>query len=245
MKIHRITVVAMMLLWATLCIAQDQSLGDVARESRTRAQGTKPAKVLSNEDSDGQAITAKDEPADVIPKAVAAMLRDTSHSCRKLITGNAEGPPLARLIEIAAADRIHVKAEQLSPPRTLAELIVVGNDAYGKVGDGPWQKASDEEKADFEIPDLSTLIPEELKSGYTNDNLKLVGPMVVNGVATFQYQSTLRNDDVNQTTNLWVGAGDYLPRRTEIQTHYLKMNTGRDETTDCTYGARISIEPPF
>ena len=244
MKSAALTIVATIIL-ASICFAQDQSLGDVARATRAQAQSTKPAKVLSNEDSDGQAITAKDQPADVIPKAVAAMLRDTSHSCRKVVTGNAGGSPVARLIEIAAADRIHVKAEQLSPQRTLAELIVIGNDAYGKVGDGPWQKASDEEKADFEIPELSALIPEELKSGYTNDNLKLVGPMVINGVQTFQYQSTLRNNDVNQTTNLWVGAGDYLPRRTEIQTQYLKMNTGRDETTDCTYGSRISIDPPF
>ncbi len=81
----------MMLLWpASACIAQDQSLGDVARESRARAQSAKPAKVL-NDDGDRPAITASDDPTTVINKAVAAMLHDTSHRCQKVITGSAPG----------------------------------------------------------------------------------------------------------------------------------------------------------
>jgi hypothetical protein len=233
------------MLLATASLAQDRPLGDVARETRAQtAQAPKPAKVLSNEETDGRAITAGDDPVDVITKAAAAMIRDTSHSCRKVISGN--DVPLVRLIEIAGPDRIHVMVEQSSPQRTLANLILLGNDAYGKTGDGPWQKASPAEIAQYQTAFApSALIPEELKFGYTRENLKLVGPMVIGGSATFQYQSTSHDPETNRTINLWVGAGDYLPRRTEVLTQYLRTKTDRQETTDCTYGTSITIEPPF
>jgi hypothetical protein len=246
MKTRVIAVAVMMLLLATGCIAQDQSLGDVARESRARAQGAKPAKVLSNEEADGRAITASDDPVDVVTKAAAAVARDMSHSCRKVVSGNFAGSPLVRLIEIAGPDRVHVMVEQSSPQRTLANLIMIGNDAYEKTGGGPWQKASPAEIAQYQTAFApSALIPEELKFGYTRENLKLVGPMVIGGSATFQYQSTSHDPETNRTINLWVGAGDYLPRRTEVLTQYLRTKTDRQETTDCTYGTSITIEPPF
>jgi hypothetical protein len=240
MKIHTITVPAMMLLWATLCTAQDQSLGDVARESRARAQGTKPAKVLNEDESEARPVAASDDPAAVIDKAVAAMAHDTSHRCRKVISGTAEGPSLSRTIEIAAADRYRVTAEQGSRP--LADLIVIGNDVYSKEGGGQWKKPSEQERTGFHL-DLSNLVPEELK--YSGVDLKLVGPASINGVSAFQYQTTLRNSDVDRTTNLWIGAGDSLPRRIEMVTRYLKQNVTRNETTDCTYGTSITIEPPM
>jgi len=226
LKIHTITVATMMILWAALGVAQDQSLGDVARESRARAQGTKPAKVLNEDESEARPVTASDDPAAVINKAVAAMAHDTSHRCRKLITGNAPGLPLSRTIEIAAVGRYRVSAEQGSRP--LADLIMIGNDLYEKLGDGPWKKADEKDKAGFQL-DLSGLVPDELKS--SGGELKLIGPAAINGAATLQYQSTFRNSDVDRTTNLWIGAGDSLPRKIEMQTRYLKQNLSRDETT--------------
>ncbi|MGO9088020.1 MAG: hypothetical protein ACLQBK_22615 [Candidatus Sulfotelmatobacter sp.] len=234
------------MILGTTCLAQDQPLGDVARETRARtAQAPKPAKVLSNEETDGRAITASDDPVDVVTKAVAAMLRDTSHSCRKVVSGNAPGLPLTRLIEIGGSDRLHMTVEQSSPQRILADLIVIGNDVYERTG-GPWQKANPQENAQYQAAfGLSSLIPEELKFGYTRENLKLVGPMVIGGSAAFQYQFTSHDSESNRTINIWVGAGDYLPRRTEILTQSLRTKINQHETTDCTYGTNITIEPPF
>lgn len=92
------------------------------------------------------------------------------------------------------------------------------------------------------IPGTRRLAPDEWKFG---GDWKLVGQMVINGAATFQYRMPLRTSDVDETVNLWIGAADYLPRRTQVQSHYLKMNVTRDETTDCTYSTNITIEPPL
>ncbi len=229
------------------CFAQDRPLGDVARETRAQtAQAPKPAKVLSNEETEGRAITANDDPVDVLAKAAAAVLRDTSHSCREVVSGTFAGTPLVKLTEIGGPDRVHVMVEQTSPQRTLGNLIVIGNDAYGKMGDGPWQKSSPAEsvkiRASIEPP---ALIPGELANGYNPQNLKVVGPMVIQGSATFQYQSSFHGPDADRTVNIWVGAGDYLPRRTQVLMHALNTTTHQVTTTDCTYGTKITIDPPL
>jgi hypothetical protein len=238
-RTRAIIVTAMMLLSVAVCAAQEQSLGDVARENRTGAQDAKPSKVLTEDDADRPAITANDNPVAVINKAVAAMVHDTSHRCIKLNTGSAQGLPLSRTIEIAAPDRVHVSVDQES--RRLADAIEIGNDVYEKLGEGPWKKATDNGRAGY-LLDLLNLVPEEVKFG---GGWKLVSQMVINGAATFQYQMPLRTSDVDETVNLWIGAGDYLPRRTQIQSRYLKENLTRDETTNCTYGLNIKIEPPL
>jgi hypothetical protein len=237
MRTSLISVAAMMLLSAAVCRAQEQSLGDVAHESRARAQDAKPSKVLTEDAAARPAITASDDPAAVIKKAVAAMVHDTSHGCRKVIS--APGSPFSRTIEFETPDRIHVSAEQGGRP--FVEMIMIGNDSYLKEGSGPWKKTSGSEKSNS-ATDPSSLIPKELKFG---GSWKLAGQTVINGVATFQYQMPLRTSDVDETINLWIGAADYLPRRTQIQSHYLKLNVSRDDTTDCTYGGNIKIEPPL
>jgi hypothetical protein len=242
--------VGVMVLGAMLlknCFAQDRPLGDVARETRAQtAEAPKPAKVLSNEETDGRAITASDDPVDVLAKAKAAVLRDTSHSCREVVSGTFAGTPVVKLTEIAGPDRVHVTVEQSSPQRTLGNLIVIGNDAYGKVGDGPWQKASPADSVRIRASiELAALIPGELANGYNPQNLKLVGPTVIQGSATLQYQSSFHGPDANRTINIWVGAGDYLPRRTQVLMHALNTTTQQVTTTDCTYGTKITIEPPL
>jgi hypothetical protein len=239
MRTSLISVAAMMLLSAAVCRAQEQSLGDVAHESRARAQDAKPSKVLTEDAAARPAITGSDDPAAVIKKAVAAMVHDTSHRCTKLNTGSAQGVPLSRTIEIAAIDRVHLSVNQES--RRLAEVIEIGNDVYEKLGEGPWKKPGENERAGYPL-NLLNLVPEEVKFG---GGWKLVGQMVINGTPTFQYRMPLRTSDVDETVDLWIGASDYLPRRTQAQSRYLKENLTRDETTDCTYGLDIKIEPPL
>jgi hypothetical protein len=237
MRTSFISVAAMMLLSAALCAAQAQPLGDVAHESRARAQDAKPTKVLTEGDAARPAITASDDPAAVIKKAVVAMVNDTSHRCRKVIS--APGWPFSRTVEFETPDRIHVSAERGGRP--FVEMMMIGNDSYLREGSGPWKKTSGSEKSNY-ATDPSNLIPQELKFG---GSWKLAGQTVIDGVATFQYQMPIRTSDVDETVNLWIGAGDYLPRRTQIQSHYLKLNVSRDETTECTYGVNIKIEPPL
>jgi len=244
LRISPLAIAAPVVLGA-FCFAQDQPLGDVARETRAQtSQRPKATKVLSNEDTNAQAITASDDPLEVVTKAASTLLRDNSHRCRKVAFGNS-GPGWndVTVTEVAGIDRIRIIGEQPYPNHTQVETILIGNDGFRRTGNGPWGKLSTAEATFFGRATL--VLPDQLKFGYKTGDLKLVGPQVVDGSPTFLYQATYHDIETDRTIEIWIGSNDSLPRKTEMFTRSSRMKTSWQETTSCTYGVNITIEPPI
>jgi hypothetical protein len=91
----------------------------------------------------------------------------------------------------------------------------------------------------------ATPVPDELKFGYKSGDLKLVGPQVIDGSPTFLYRATPHDIAIDRTIDIWIGSIDNLPRKTDMFTRDLSMKTSWQETTSCTYGVDIKIEPPL
>jgi len=244
MKFSGLTIAAMVLL-GTHSFAQDQSLGDVARETRTRIQNTKPTKTLSNEDSDAQAITFSDDPLKVISKAAEAMVRDNSHRCHQVSSGNF-GPGWTRDVttEFAAGDRMRSVGNQEDQ---WVETIIIGQDGYRRTGSAPWVRVNPGEMAWYHTwtNPATFKLPDELKFGYKTGDMKLIGSELIQGLSTLHYEFKLRDSLIDRTVDVWVGIGDTLPRKTEMMTYDLQMKTSWHTTTECTYGVEIKIEPPM
>jgi len=232
------------MLFGTICFAQDRPLGDVARETREKtAQAPKPAKMLANEDADGRSVTADDDPLDVVTKAATALLHDTSHRCRQLSSGNSgPGWSIDTTMEIAGPDRLRM--DQLDEGRR-GETILVGNEGYRRMADGPWTKIDPREMTWYQSHLDAIKLPDELKFGYKSGDLKLVGPEAVNGSLAFHYRYKVHDTAIDRSIDIWVGSKDNLPRRTEMTTHNLEIGTSWHQTTDCTFGVQAKIEPPF
>lgn len=246
----RNTAIAATLAFGTFCLvqvnsAQDRPLGDVARETRAQTAQSKPAKTLAS-DGPETAVTASDDPLEVITKAATAMLRDNSHRCHEMASGNS-GPRPGWTQETWTEfgnDRLRISGAQEHQP---VETIFIGKDGYRKIGSGPWTKVDPMEMAWYQTwtSPAAFKLPDELKFGYKPGDLKLTGPEVIRGVSTFHYQFKVRDSFIDRTVDIWVGAGDALPRKTEMMTYDLKMGTSWHTMTECTYGIEIKIEAPM
>jgi hypothetical protein len=224
--------------------AQDQPLGDVARQTREQTSHAKsPAKVFTNEETAGQALTPSDDPIEVVRKAAAAMLHDTSHRCRESATGNS-GPGWSEVTvtEFAGTDRIRLVKEKGDNP---GETIMIGNDGYRRVGSGPWAKIDPMEMTWYQTYAHDAIkLPDELKFGYNPGDLKLMGPETIAGTPTFHYRWSVLSPMIRRTIDIWVSVKDNLPQQTEMQSYDPTTKLQWHETTACTYGVAITIEPP-
>jgi hypothetical protein len=245
-------IVAATLVFGTMvCLAQDQSppdrpLGDVARETRAQtAQTTRPAKTLVSEGSDLHPVSASDDPVDVVTKAAAALVHDTSFRCEMHSSGNSGPRPgwsRVEIIETAGTDRVHTVGE-LTNPKRREETIYIGGEGYVRIDNGPWKK-KDAMKG-TRVNGGAMAVPDELKFGYKKGDLNLTGVQFINGLPTLHYQDKVRDIAIDRTIEIWIGSNDNLPRRTAMITHDLQMKTDWQETTDCTFGVHITIDPPL
>jgi hypothetical protein len=184
--------VAAMLVFGTVCLAQDsppqdRPLGDVARETRAQTAQTKPAKTLVSEGSEPHPVSASDDPLEVETKAAAALAHDTSHRCEMQSSGNSgPRPGWSRdvVIEAAGADRAHVIGEFTNPKRR-EETIYIGGEVYQKIDNGPWEKI--DAMKGTHVSGGAMTVPDELKFGYKKGDLKLMGGQIISGLPTLHY----------------------------------------------------------
>jgi hypothetical protein len=125
-----LTVVAV-LISASLSSAQDQSMGDVARQARAaKSQAHRASKMVTNEDLGPELgpVSETDDPAKVVNKARHAWAADIPRTCREVVTNNSgPGSSAESLREIAAPDRGHIVVTWRAgtdPGRM--DLIVIG-----------------------------------------------------------------------------------------------------------------------
>jgi len=138
------SVVAIFLTASRFCSAQDKPLGDVAREARAqRSEAHHANKVVTNDDlsSDRGPVQEGDDPVTVVREAWRAFLADAGHTCHGELTNNSgPGSVETSLIEARGQDRIHMVVHGHGGPAGDSEVIVIGNDKYGRFGTRPWQK---------------------------------------------------------------------------------------------------------
>jgi len=244
-----LTLVAV-LISASLLSAQDQPLGDAARQARAAKSSSPHAtKVVTNEDVGPGPVSETDDPAQVVNKARRAWVADMPRTCREVSTNNSgPGSSVEGLREIAAADRTHIVVTRRggSDPGN-SELIVIGKDMYSRTGAGPWRKDS-AEGSPIPMPKFYNL-PEALMSDY--GSLKLVRRDTIAGSPTFLYETKFHPGGVafrDRTIDFWIGANDNLVRKIDTLTKNTEPSSGgieERETMTCTYGPPPEIKPPI
>lgn len=233
---------AIISLLGVTCFAQEQPLGDVARESRAN-KSRKATKVFTDEEFAPKPLTPSDDPIKVITNAALGLSHNKNHRCRKEAEGNS-GPGWSDVttIEVAGIDRMHVIVEASRPKVERNEMILVGNDLFVRTNNGPWRKTI---PASVGMSDGSTFIPDPLKFGYQPGDVKYGGREMIEGAPAFLYLDVIHAYDLERTIKIWVGVDDGLPLRTEMQTAEPSSGIKWNQTYSCSYGAQANIEAPI
>jgi len=128
------------------------------------------------------------------------------------------------------------------------EYVVIEHRVYVKSGTSSWQPA---EKIGWNEAQLAGMlgsagIPDELKFGYSPEQLKYVRTDTIAGSTTLIYESVLHTYDMDRTIQIWIGANDGLPRKSQMTT--LGKGSGASSwqtNTTCSYRAAPQIEAPM
>lgn len=126
------------------------------------------------------------------------------------------------------------------------ETIIVGQETFMKMGDGPWRKFPvnvGELIAQFRDPKVIDELSKRAE-------VKFVGPDTVDGSATMVYQYTYSDPEgkgVKTTAKTWIGVANNLPLRTESEAESEIMGkkiNSKSTITYYDYNADIKIERP-
>jgi len=217
--------VCLMLALISPALAQERSLGDVARASRAQqAQAPKPARVFSNEDSNPQAIKDGEDPLAVFQRASLGFLHDTAHRGQEKNAGNS-GPGWRKsaTYEVAAADRMRLVGLEGS---SRIEWLLVGDAYYSRRNGASWRKLT--EAGEIALGQMifpGALIPQELRFGSQPGDLKSLGEQIFGGTKAVLYRFTSHLSDFDRIVDYWIGKQDSLPRRIEMRTESRSWGT--------------------
>lgn len=243
------SVVAILVIAARFCSAQDKPIGDVAREARgQKSEAPHAKKVVTNDDLSPALgpVREGDDPVTVVREAWRAFLADAGHTCHGELTNNSgPGSVETSLLEAQGRDRIHMVTNGHGGPAGDSEVIVIGNDKYGRFGTGPWQK-------------YTNYVPGEIPFGYLSEivsdsGLKLVRRETIGGSLTFVYENKYHPGGVsirNTTDDIWIGANDHRILEaqmvfTETPPYTMTAPTVTRYTVTCSYGRVPEIKPPL
>jgi hypothetical protein len=153
------------------------------------------------------------DPFDVIGQALRAQLSAPAY--RRHTTGVDGDTTYDILIEYVAPDYLH----QVTGKNEYVYIKDVGT--WRKGSDGTWIAAPTDSGAQvFAALDPATV--DELLKSVDVSQVKFLGPQVLDGRPTWQYQFVTHTDIGNgkvltATSKLWVGVADGLPYRTETE----------------------------
>jgi hypothetical protein len=245
------SVVAIFLIASRFCSAQDKPIGDVARETRAqKSEGHHAKKVVTNDDlsSAGGPVQESDDPVTVVREAWRAFLADAGHTCHGELTNNSgPGSVETSLMEAQGQDRIHMVINGHGGPAGDSEVIVIGNDKYGRFGTRPWQKYTNYVPGEIPFARLSEIV--------YDSGLKLVRRETIGGSLTFLYEYKYHPGGVNirnTTDDIWIGADDHRIRKAQMLFTESYSTTGSMTgswvtryTVTCSYGPVPEIKPPI
>lgn len=126
-----------------------------------------------------------------------------------------------------------------------SEVIVIGNDKYGRFGTRPWQKYTNYVPGEIPFARLSEIA--------YDSGLTLIRRETIEGSPTFLYENKYHPGGVsirNTTDDIWIGANDHRLRKAQM----LFTETDPTSTTArhvtrytviCSYGPVPEIKPPI
>ena len=254
MKIREAVHVALMIagvISSGSLFAQDEPIGDVARQARAeKAQAAHAKKTVTDEDLGPQLapVFETDDPAQVVNKARRAWMTDMPRSCHEF-SSSSSGPGSSNESsrEMAGPNQIRIVGNRRGGSDSgHNELIVIGSDLYSRNGTGPWRKDSA-----AGLGAMPHWLPEALAGDYATGELKLVRREAAGGVPAFLYETKLHPGGVafrDTTTDFWVGANDNLLRKIDTVTKETGPSGGGVQvryTVTCSYGLVLEIKPPI
>lgn len=146
-------------------------------------------------------------------------------------------PDGTRVVEFAAADRVHMKST--SKIGVDVEAITIGDKHYWYSG-GKWTEGS-LDVASNGGAEFAKKIGEMLK------DVKYVGPDTVNGIACHLYSCTIDGSMGGQnwtgTAKIWIGAGDGLPHQSDSDFKVANSWGGKSHIV-YEYGVDVKVEKP-
>ncbi len=147
-------------------------------------------------------------------------------------------------IEYVAPDRFHM----IQASGT--EIILLKEGMYQRsTKDGPWNKLPGEMGSNIVTTILDPKNIEELKNTVSVDQVKFLGPELLDGKLMWVYQYTtavkMGDTTLNGTAKVWIGVLDKLPYRSESESDSLVNKGGKTKTTSVyQYDPNIKIEAP-
>jgi hypothetical protein len=126
-----------------------------------------------------------------------------------------------------------------------SEVIVIGNDKYGRFGTRPWQKYTNYVPGEIPFARLSEIV--------YDSGLKLVRRETIGGSLTFVYENKYHPGGVNirnTTDDIWIGANDHRLLKaqmlfTETPPFTMTASVVTRYTVTCSYGPVPEIKPPI
>jgi len=88
-------------------------------------------------------------------------------------------------------------------------------------------------------------IPDELKFGYSSEQLKFVRMDTLAGSPGLLYESQLHTIEMDRTIRIWVGANDGFFRQSEMSTQGKGNSSSWQTKTTCSYGNAPQILAPM
>ena len=177
--------------------------------------------------------TANPAATEALTQAISAQLNAKSFRAR--FDGTTNGQETARTIEYVAPDRFHITSDDL-------ESIIIGNTAWSRKKDGPWQKETIDAGQLLAVVRDPKIVDEIRK----NAVVTLVGPDTLDAKPMTVYEYTLRNvmgTGMTSRAKAWVSVADSLPHRIESETEF-SGQTSKSTITYFDYNTDIKIEPP-
>src|SRR5207302_5116622 len=199
----------------------------------------------SKDNSPASSSAASFSPSSDASKDVRAALAklNSAYPYRLTETVSASGnsqtplPDGTRVVEFAAADRVHMKST--SKIGGDVEAITIGDRHYWNSG-GKWTEGS-LDVASNGGAEFAKKIGELLK------DIKYVGPETVNGIDCYLYICTIDGSMGGQnwtgTAKIWIGAADGLPHQSDSDFKVANSFGGKSHIV-YEYGGNIKVEPP-
>ena len=203
---------------------------------------SKASNPSGNSSSKGSAFSPSSDASKDVREAIAKL--NTAYPYRLTETVSASGnsqtamPDGTRVVEFAAADRVHMKST--SKIGVDVEAITIGDKHYWYSG-GKWTEGS-LDLASNGGAEFAKKVAEMLK------DVKYVGPETVNGIECHLYSCTIDGSMGGQnwtgTAKIWIGAADGLPHQSDSDFKVANSFGGKSHIV-YEYGGNIQVEPPI
>ena len=226
------------LLLLTACALAFSACGMGQFKAGSESKTSNPS---GNSSTKGSAFSPSSDAGQDVREAIARL--NTAYPYRLTETESASAnsqtamPDGTRVVEFAAADRVHMKST--SKIGTDVEAITIGDRHYWYSG-GKWTEGA-LDLASNGGAEFAKKIGELLK------DVKYVGPETVNGINCYLYSCTIDGSMGGQnwtgTAKIWIGAADGLPHQSDSDFKVANSFGGKSHIV-YEYGGNIKVEPP-